>query len=102
MAELTKKQQYWKGHLDALASFDGSTIDYARHHDLDPKKLYVFKSVIREREALASSPPAFVKASTSIATVSSVSGGVVVLLPNGVRLNLPVLDAVTLSQLATL
>jgi len=30
MAELTKKQRYWKEHLDAAASFDGSLADYAR------------------------------------------------------------------------
>lgn len=30
MAELTKKQRYWKQHVDAAASFDGSLVDYAR------------------------------------------------------------------------
>jgi len=50
MAELTKKQRYWKEHLDAAASFDGSLADYARQHDLNPKKLYVFKNAIAKKE----------------------------------------------------
>lgn len=102
MVALTKKQQYWKVHVDALATFDGSTIEYARQHDLDPKKLYSFKSVLLEREALALAPSAFVQATPAAVTADVPKGGVAVLLPNGVRLNLPALDSVTLSQLATL
>lgn len=102
MAELTKKQQYWKVHVDALATFEGSTIEYARQHDLDPKKLYSFKSVLLERESVALTPSAFVQATPTAVTADVPNGDVAVLLPNGVRLNLPTLDAVTLSQLATL
>jgi len=50
MAELTKKQRYWKKHLEAAALFDGSLADYAREHDLNPKKLYVFKNAIAKKE----------------------------------------------------
>jgi hypothetical protein len=49
--ELTKKQQFWKAHLDALELFEGSAADYARLHDLEVKKLYVYKTAIRERLA---------------------------------------------------
>ena len=38
--ELTPEQEYWKTHIDALESFEGSAVDYARLHDLDAKKLY--------------------------------------------------------------
>jgi hypothetical protein len=41
--ELTKKQRFWKRHLDALESFDGTTAEYARLHGLEPKKLYVYR-----------------------------------------------------------
>jgi len=58
MTELTKKQRYWKQHLDAAASFEGSLVDYAREHDLDAKKLYVFKSAIAKK-TLTDEPPAF-------------------------------------------
>ena len=50
MAELTNKQRYWKKHLEAAALFDGSLADYAREHDLNPKKLYVFKNAIAKKE----------------------------------------------------
>ena len=41
MAELTKKQRYWKQHVDADASFDGSLVDYARKlPHRDPNDLF--------------------------------------------------------------
>ncbi len=83
MAELTKKQQYWKAHVDALATSEGSTIEYARQHDLDPKKLYSFKSVLREREAVALAPSAFVQAIPTAVAADVSNDGVAVLLPNG-------------------
>ena len=50
--ELTKKQAFWKQHLESLESFDGTTAEYARQHDLEVKKLYVYKTAFRERLAL--------------------------------------------------
>jgi hypothetical protein len=88
--ELTKKQQYWKAHLDALATFEGSAADYARLHDLEVKKLYVYKTGIRERLEAQGAYGAFVRVTTSSATIQT---GVTVALPNGVRLSLPDLNA---------
>jgi len=44
----TKKQLFWKGHLDALQEFDGTAAEYARLHGLDANKLYVYKSWWRD------------------------------------------------------
>ncbi|MDH3643620.1 MAG: hypothetical protein OES38_16070 [Gammaproteobacteria bacterium] len=44
--ELTKTQQYWKAHLDALQGFQGSAVDYARQHGLEVEKLHVYKTAI--------------------------------------------------------
>ena len=89
---LTKKQQFWKAHLDALEVFEGSAADYARLHDLEVKKLYVYKTAIRERlvtqEVTQSS---FVRVTTSTKS-AMVATGVTVWLPNGVRLSLPGLE----------
>ena len=103
MTELTQKQQYWKTHIDELSSFDGTAVDYAKQHDLDAKKLYYFKSQIARMQSPGPTAPAFVRAEPS-ATASSTlpTAGVAVLLPNGVRLNLPSLDTATLIQLAQL
>ena len=84
--ELTKTQKLWKSHLDALERFDGSTAEYARLHNLDVKKLYIYKSAIRERLATASARGAFVRVTSTSTTMQT---GVTVVLPNGVRLSLP-------------
>ena len=84
--ELTKKQQYWKAHLDALERFEGTAADYARLHDLEVKKLYVYKTAIRERLEAQGEHGTFVRVTTSSATMHT---GVTIALPNGVRLSLP-------------
>ena len=99
--ELTKKQRYWKAHLDALEGFEGSAADYARQHDLEVKKLYVYKTAIRERlEAQAVTTGGFVRVTTT--TAASMSSGVTVSLPNGVRMTLPELAPSLLERLAAL
>lgn len=90
MRELTKQQARWKTHVDALEEFDGTAAEYARHHDLDVKKLYVYKAQLQKRVAGSVSTAKFVPV-----TSSALNGhhGVIVALPNGVRLALPNLDA---------
>lgn len=51
--DLIPKQEYWKTHIDALQSFECSDVDYAQLHDLDAKKLYVFKTALRKKTELA-------------------------------------------------
>ena len=99
MVALTEKQAYWKTHLEAARSFDGSLVDYARAHDLSAKKLYVYKTQLRKLEE-ASEVSGFVKVTTPAAKTSS---PVTVSLPNGVRLTVPSLDVPDLlEQLARL
>ncbi len=98
--DLTKKQRYWKTHLDALESFAGSAADYARLHDLEVMKLYVYKTAIRARLEGQEATTGFVRVTTS--STASISPGVTVWLPNGVRLSLPVLEAGLLERLADL
>ena len=90
MQELTKKQAFWKEHIDALTAFDGRAAEYARQHDLDVKRLYFFKAQLRRRAGSAVSTARFVPV-----TGLAMNGhhGVVVALPNGVRLALANLDA---------
>jgi hypothetical protein len=90
MAGLTKKQTYWKAHLEAAESFEGSLADYARTHDLSAKKLYGYKTRIRKHEAAAEISTGFVKVMTqAVASLSPVT----VTLPNGVRLTVSDIDA---------
>jgi cytolysin (calcineurin-like family phosphatase) len=90
MAALTEKQVFWKRHLEAAESFDGTLADYARAHDLSAKKLYGYKTRIGQREADAETSDGFVKVmSQAMASLSPVT----VTLPNGVRLTLSDLDA---------
>ena len=95
MAELTKKQVYWKAHLEAAELYEGSLAGYARAHDLSAKKLYGYKTRIRKRETAAGISGGFVKvtaATVSLPTPLSVSSPITVSLPNGVRLTLADLD----------
>ena len=98
--ELTKTQQYWKSHLDALESFEGSAADYARQHGLEVKKLYVYKTAIRARLEGQEATTGFVRVTTS--STASISSGVTVWLPNGVRLSLAGLEGGVLERLADL
>jgi len=84
--ELTRKQAYWKAHIEAADEFAGSLVDYARLHDLEVKQLYVYKTSLREKAALAESV-GFVQVTTSQSM--SMNTGIQVMLPNGVRLSLP-------------
>lgn len=83
--ELTKKQAYWKSHIEAAESYEGSLVDYAREHDLEVKKLYVYKTALRERE-LVTTNTGFVRVAQAAAM------GVSVTLPNGVKLTLANVD----------
>jgi len=89
MQGLTKKQRYWKAHLEELESFEGSAADYARLHDVPAKKLYVYKTQLRKLEETSEVSADFVKVTRTTASVSSAA---TVSLPNGVRLTLPSLD----------
>ena len=86
---LTKKQQYWKTHLDALEEFGGNAADYARLHHLNPKKLYVYKTKLRALQA-ASTPSKSSFVEVKATTMHSPAPSeVMVALPNGVRLLIP-------------
>ena len=89
MKRLTEKQAFWKRHLEAAHSYEGSLADSARAHDLSSKKLYSYKTRIRRREQASGLSAGFVKVTTP---AESVSLPVTVSLPNGVRLTLPNLD----------
>ncbi len=90
MKALTEKQAYWKAHLEAAESYEGSLADYARAHDLSTKKLYGYKTRIPKHEAAAETSPGFVKVmSQAVASLSPVT----VTLPNGVRLTVSDIDA---------
>ena len=92
MANLTKKQRFWKEHLDASESYEGSTADYAREHDLDPKKLYVFKSAIAKKERAIGSA-AFTQVKIASAMPATDFGAITITLPNRVVLTVSDLQA---------
>ena len=100
MAALTKKQRFWKEHLDALEGYAGTAAEYAREHDLDPKKLYVYKTAIAQREAQQPPKAAFVRVNASAAAREVTA--TVIRLPNGVQLSVPTLSSEFLERLARL
>ena len=99
---LTQNQLYWKTHLEALASFDGTAAEYARLHDLEVKKLYVYKSWWRDHSGDAESTASGFVRVTRQTTHAQYNSGVQVMLPNGVRLVLPDMTPGLLERLARL
>ncbi len=89
MKTLTEKQAYWKRHLEAAQSFNGTLADYARAHDLSRKKLYVYKTQLRKLEQTPAISGGFVKVTTPAVKAPA---PVTVSLANGVRLTLPSLE----------
>ena len=85
--KLTEKQAYWKRHIEAAQSFNGTLADYARAHDVSRKKLYVYKTQLRKLEEVSQVSTGFVKVTSPAAKIS-----VTVSLLNSVRLTLPSLD----------
>lgn len=83
----TKQQLFWKSHLEALEDFDGTAAEYARLHGLQAKKLYVYKSWWRDHGTEVQET-GFVRV-----TGAPAASGAQVMLPNGVRLALPDINA---------
>ena len=82
---ITERQQFWLDHIQAADVFDGSVADYARAHELTPKELYQWKTILTRRGLL----PGKKRGSdfVQVMTPSPVSStGVSLVLPNGVRL----------------
>lgn len=83
----TKQQLFWKSHLEALEGFEGTAAEYARLHDLEVKKLYVYKSWWRDHGSeVERTGGGFVRVTAT--TQAQYGPGVQVMLPNGVRLAL--------------
>jgi len=82
---ITERQQFWLDHLRSAEVFDGSVADYARAHELTPKELYQWKTILTRRGLL----PGKKRGSdfVQVVTPCPVSPtGVSLVLPNGVRL----------------
>jgi hypothetical protein len=88
--DLTKRQAFWKRHLDALKEFDGTAVEYARRHGVDVRALYGYKKRLKKRAARPVRTARFVAVRPAAAIDNP---GVVVALRNGVRLALPDLEA---------
>ncbi len=46
---ITKRQQYWREHVLAAATHDGSIVEYAKLHDLKTKDIYQWKTALTKR-----------------------------------------------------
>ncbi len=82
---ISERQQFWLDHIQSAEAFDGSVADYARAHELTPKELYQWKTILTRRGMLPGkkSSSDFVRVVTPPPVSST---GVSLVLPNGVRL----------------
>ena len=82
---ITERQQFWLDHIQLAEAFDGSVADYARAHELTPKELYQWKTILTRRGLLPGKKRGsdFVQVVTPLPVSST---GVSLVLPNGVKL----------------
>lgn len=104
--QLTAKQQQWLSHLEAADEQNLSLAAYAKQECLDLKRLYSWKSQLKQKGLFsAETDNSFIKAQVSTSVSLSHTTGIHVVLPNGIRLELPY-NATSLSglirELATL
>ena len=53
---ITERQQQWRDHILAAASFDGTIVDYAKANNLKTKDIYQWKTLLTKRGFLPMSP----------------------------------------------
>jgi len=52
MSTITKRQSYWRDHVLAAATFDGTIVQYATLHNLKPKDINQWKTALTKRGLL--------------------------------------------------
>ena len=97
---LTTKQQYWFDHIAAAQHNAQSLSDYAAQHNLSIKALYNWRWTFSKRlENPAPTKTAFVKVLPPAPSVTTREESAVVILPNGIRLQLSALTPALLTML---
>lgn len=97
---LTAKQQYWFDHITAAQHNSQSLSDYAVQHNLSIKALYNWRWTFSKRiEKPAPKKASFVKILPPASSFTTLEESTVVILPNGIRLQLSALTPSLLSML---
>lgn len=105
--ELTTKQSFWLGHIQAAQRSGSSFANYAAKHKLNVKALYNWALILRRKGALEQRQNDFVELKVdSLPRVTSSAlpnhQPVRIFLPNGIRIELPEFNANALAWVATL
>ena len=97
---LTAKQQYWFDHIAAAQRNSQSLSDYAAQHNLNIKALYNWRWTFSKRlEKPVPTKTAFVKMLPPAPSVTTREESAVVILPNGIHLQLSALTPALLTML---
>lgn len=92
----TQLRQHWQSIVQGWQDSGLTQADYCRKHQLKPHQLSYWKSVF----CAPQKSPAFIPVATAVATSPSPQV-IAVVLPNGVRLEVPVEQHALLPQLIT-
>lgn len=98
---LTDNQQQWLKHFQAAEAQNLPLADYAKQKNIDPNKLYSWKSQLKQKGFFGGTKklsPAFVPVNAQPATSIHPTGAIRIVLPNGIHLDI----AESTDQLATL
>jgi hypothetical protein len=97
---LTAKQQYWFDHIASAQRNSQSLSDYAAQHNLNIKALYNWRwTFSKQIKNTAPTKTAFVKMLPPTPSVTNREESTVVILPNGIRLQLSALTPALLTML---
>ena len=97
---LTAKQQYWFYHISAAQHNGQSLSAYAEAHQLNVKALYNWRWTFSKREIKPSTKQtSFVKVQRPSKAITSIQAPIIVILPNGVRLQFKTLTSQMLALL---
>ena len=85
-AAITKRQQYWLGHIKAADAGKGTRVEYANTHGLKVKDLYQWKTLLTRRGLLISEAPESKSAFVSI-PVTRMKASCRIVLTNGTQVH---------------
>ena len=87
---LTAKERFWYDHIEAARRSDQSLVQYAQSHSLKVTTFYNYRSVLRKKGVLEpATEKSFVKARV---TKTPELDYAVVILPTGIRVQIPCQD----------
>lgn len=89
-APLTKNQKQWLAHIRAASENNLPLATYAKQNNIDPNKLYSWKSQLKQKGLLSGSEPSssFVKVKVTPSVTIDLDRRLRIILKNGIQIEI--------------